>query len=107
MLKIVLPLTLCALAISFADPALANHIWMIDAAISGVTLRLMCFVVLTKNPFEFGWFVFLPAPIAGADWTDDEAGHVAVTHGDLGVSASLVLVGDELIAHLLNQPLDL
>jgi hypothetical protein len=84
---------------------------MIVAAMSGVTLRglrsLFCFVVLTKNPFEFGWFVQFPAPVAGADGTDNEAGHAAVTDSDLGVSATLMFIGDELIAHLLNQPLDL
>lgn len=73
---------------------------------SGVTL-LLRFVVLTKNPFEFGWFVQFPAPVAGADGTDNEARHAAVTDSDLGVSATLMFIGDELIAHLLNQPLDL
>jgi hypothetical protein len=77
---------------------------MIVAAMSGVTL-LLRFVVLTKNPFEFCWFVQLPTMISSADRTDNEARHIAVTDCDLSVSASFVFIGDELIAHHLNQPL--
>jgi hypothetical protein len=79
---------------------------MIDDAISGVTFDGVRFVVLTKNPFEFCGFVFHPAVIAGADGAYHEAAHVSVTDNDFGVTTSLMLIGDELIAHLLHQAFD-
>lgn len=79
---------------------------MIDDAISGVTFVGLRFVVLTKNPFEFCGFVAFPAVIAGADGTDNKAGHIAVTDCDFCVTPSLVFIRDELVASVFDDPFD-